>query len=162
MVGVLEHVKAACAKNGDGGGKRWWEALCAARWPLNFTGTGKARAVQPVAPVGWPREGVREGEKVVDAEEGVMVAVVGSGGDGEGGVEVVASKAESTVQLDALRERVDETSATADDGGGGARNTGVSDKRPAEDWRIDDAAHKRFLSVSGVRGAWGCGIQGPP
>ncbi|KAK0650408.1 M protein [Lasiodiplodia hormozganensis] len=157
LVGVLEHVKAACAEKGDKGGKRWWDALCAARWPLNFTSTGKARAVQPVAPVGWPREGVREGDRVVDAEEGGGLAVVGGGGGGDGeegegkgsGVEVVESEAESMVQLDdALREHVqDETSVTADGGGGGARETtGTSGKRPAEDWRIDDAAHKRFLS----------------
>ncbi|KAF4534581.1 Autophagy-like protein 11 [Lasiodiplodia theobromae] len=156
LVGVLEHVKAACAERGDKKGKRWWDALCAARWPLNFTSTGKARAVQPVAPVGWPREGVREGDKVVDTEEGGRMAVVGGGCDGEGEgkgsrVEVVESEAEgSTMHLgDALRERVDEISVTADEGGGGGarETTGTSGKRPAaEDWRIDDTAHKRFLS----------------
>lgn len=113
---------------------------------------------------------MKEGDEVVDAEEGVMAVVGSSGDDGEGGRGtgkervVVASKAKSMMHSNALRKHVDETSVPADDGGGGggARKTGISGKRPAEDWRIDDAAHKRFLSVSGVRGAWGCGIQGPP
>ncbi|GME24065.1 Autophagy-like protein 11 [Neofusicoccum parvum] len=121
MVGVVEIVKNSCRDRAE---RQEWAEVCAERWPLNFNRRGKAYKLQPVAPAGWEEEARGE------------AAGAGKGGGGEEGVVGGAKGKQRAVP--------EGQEGGASDGGEAQMVETV--KRKADDWRIDGASHKRFLS----------------
>ncbi|EOD49618.1 hypothetical protein UCRNP2_3607 [Neofusicoccum parvum UCRNP2] len=150
MVGVVEIVKNSCRDRAE---RQEWADVCAERWPLNFNRRGKAYKLQPVAPAGW-EEGARGeaagGGKGGGGEEGAVGRWEGGGAKGKQRAVLEGQEGGASdgceAQVGSGEEMAPLLPPQVVDQEGGNVEMVETVKRKADDWRIDGASHKRFLS----------------